>query len=82
MTTETIPTAGGFIRAEGTEARVCQDIARRQQVGIAKYKTTVEKNPLTLRQWLQHLYEEQLDACIYTKRAIEEIDREDGCSGI
>jgi hypothetical protein len=58
----------------GTEARVCADIAERQQIGIAKYGTTVADNPLALRDWLQHLYEEQLDAAVYTRRAIEQID--------
>lgn len=58
----------------GTEARVCVDIAYRQQAGINKYGTTVEANPLTLRQWLQHAFEECLDQAIYLKRAIEEID--------
>ncbi len=58
----------------GTEAAVCNDIARRQQVGIRKYGTTVAANPLNLRQWLQHAYEETLDQAVYLKRAIEEID--------
>lgn len=58
----------------GTEARVCGDIARRQQAGVAKYGTTVEGNPLTLRRWLVHLYEEQIDAAVYTRRAIEKLD--------
>lgn len=58
----------------GTEARVCVDIAYRQQAGIKKYGTTVESNRLELRQWLQHAYEETLDLAIYLKRAMEEID--------
>jgi hypothetical protein len=58
----------------GTEAAVCGDIARRQKIGIAKYGTTVADNPLPLRAWLQHAYEETLDEAIYLKRAIEEID--------
>lgn len=58
----------------GTEAAVCTDIATRQAKGVAKYGTTVRDNPLTLRQWLQHQYEELLDAAVYAKRAIEEID--------
>ena len=66
---------GDCMTPTGTEARVCADIAMRQAVGIAKYGTTVEGNPLSLRQWLQHLYEEQLDACVYTRRAIEEMDK-------
>lgn len=59
----------------GTEARVCADIAKRQQIGLAKYKTTVEANPLSLREWLQHAYEETLDKAVYLKRAIEEIEK-------
>ena len=42
----------------GIEASVCIEIARRQEMGIAKYGTTVADNPLSLRQWLQHAYEE------------------------
>lgn len=58
----------------GTEARVCADIAKRQARGINKYGTTVADNPLKLRDWLQHAYEETLDKAVYLKRAIEEID--------
>lgn len=39
--------------ATGTEARVCEMIASRQRLGIAKYGQTVANNPLALRQWLQ-----------------------------
>lgn len=59
----------------GTEADVCADIARRQAHGLAKYGTTVADNPLSLRQWLQHAYEETLDKAVYLKRAIAEIDK-------
>ena len=45
----------------GTEAEVCADIAERQAKGIATYGTTVAENPLQLKQWLQHAYEETLD---------------------
>jgi hypothetical protein len=56
------------------EKQVCADILDRQDKGIAKYGTTVAKNPLELRQWLQHQYEELLDAAVYCRRAIQEID--------
>lgn len=59
----------------GIEALVCADIAKRQAQGIAKYGTTVAENPLVLRQWLVHQYEELLDAAVYARRAIAEIDR-------
>ena len=58
----------------GIEAAVCADIAERQQKGIAKYGVTVAENPLELREWLQHAYEETLDKAIYLKRAIAEME--------
>ncbi len=62
--------------ATGTEARVCDDIARRQIMGLAKYRTSVEGNPLPLRAWLEHAYQEALDQAIYLKRAMEQMDRD------
>lgn len=61
--------------ATGIEAKVCEDIARRQQFGLHKYGTTVAENPLELRQWLQHAYEEALDQAIYLRRAMAELDK-------
>ena len=58
-----------------TESEVCTDIKRRQELGITKYGTTVAQNPLELRQWLQHAYEEKLDDVVYMKRAIQELDK-------
>lgn len=63
--------------AEGIEAKVCADIAARQQLGIAKYGTTVADNPLTLREWLEHAYQEALDQAVYLRRAMAEIDKGD-----
>ena len=62
------------LEVEGVEARVCEDIAGRQQVGINKYGMTVEQNPLTLREWAQHAYEETLDQAVYLRKFIEELD--------
>ena len=72
----TLDTSGGFARVTGTEARVCELIAARQRLGVAKYGTTVAGNPLELRAWLQHQLEELLDAAIYCQRAIEEMDKQ------
>ncbi len=62
--------------ASGVEGRVQQDIEDRQKVGIQKYGTTVEANPLQLRDWLEHAYQECLDQAIYLKAAIEKLDKE------
>ena len=58
-----------------TEGEVCNDIYHRKQMGLVKYGTSVADNPLKLREWLQHAYEESLDRTIYLKRAIQEMDR-------
>lgn len=64
-----------FKDVTGIEALVCKDIADRQQLGIKKYRTTVAENPLQLKEWLNHAYEEALDMAIYLRRAIDEIER-------
>lgn len=61
--------------AKGTEGLVVMDICQRQELGIKKYGTTVQENPLPLRAWLQHAYEECLDQAIYLRRAIQELDK-------
>lgn len=63
------------MKLSDTETMVCEDIRCRQQLGINKYKTTVADNPLEVRAWMQHAYEETLDKAIYLKRAIQEMDR-------
>ena len=72
----TLDTTGGFSRVTGTEARVCEMIAARQRLGVAKYGMTVAGNPLSLRRWLMHSLEEKLDDAVYMLRAIEEIDKQ------
>ena len=57
----------------GIEKEVCEDIEKRQQMGIKKYGVTVQDNPLSLKEWLQHAYEEALDLAIYLKRAQKEL---------
>ena len=62
------------LEATGIEAMVCKDIADRQALGIQKYKTTLADNPLELKEWLEHQYQELLDAALYCKRAIVQIE--------
>lgn len=62
------------MEVSGTERSVCEDIAARQKLGLSKYGVSVEDNKLSLREWLQHAYEECLDQAVYLKRAMQEID--------
>ena len=54
---------------------VRKDLLDRSELGIKKYKTTLDKNELPLKDWLNHQYEELLDAALYAKRAIKEIEK-------
>lgn len=62
--------------AKGIEGLLVLDICQRQELGVKKYGKTVEENPLPLRDWLQHAYEECLDQAIYLRRAIQELDKD------
>lgn len=50
------------------------DLLRRQQLGYVKYGGTLATNPASLRDKLQHAYEEALDLCNYLKWSIMELD--------
>lgn len=54
------------------------DLLRRSRFGIAKYGTTLDRTDLSLRDWLNHAYEECLDQANYLKRSIMEIDNAKG----
>lgn len=62
-------------KAEEIEESVILQIRARRDAGREKYKTTMERQDLTLAQRLQHLQEELLDAAIY----VEKLKRE-GCA--
>jgi hypothetical protein len=65
------------ITPTGIEAMVCADIAKRQQFGMNKYGVSVQDNPLALREWVNHAYEEAMDFAVYLRRAIEELDKQE-----
>ena len=48
--------------------QVMNDLNDRSRVGIEKYNTTLERTDLELKDWLQHLLEELMDATLYLKR--------------
>ena len=46
------------------EERVCKKIEERAKVGENKYGVTMERKDLSKEQWLVHLQEELMDACV------------------
>ena len=47
-------------------------IAKRTMAGLNKYGTTMERTDLSKKEWLIHLQEELMDACVYLERCILE----------
>lgn len=44
-------------------------------MGLNKYGVSVEANPLTAIEWVQHLREELADALVYATRLQEEMQK-------
>lgn len=51
---------------------VIAELKVREERGLSKYGTTVDRKDLTTKEWLQHAYEEALDLSLYLKKLIEE----------
>jgi hypothetical protein len=49
---------------------VIEDLNSRSILGIEKYKTTLDREDLSRKEWLQHAYEECLDQANYLKKLI------------
>lgn len=56
---------------------VIDSYKERADFGFAKYGTTLERNDLTLMQWLQHLQEELMDATLYIEKLKSELTQND-----
>ena len=58
--------------------QVMNDLNDRSRVGVEKYGVTLERDDLSLKDWLHHAYEKCLDQANYLKRAILEIENKQG----
>ena len=58
--------------------RVVSLFRSRSERGIQKYGTTLDKNELSNREWLQHLQEELMDAALYVETIKSIIDEQEG----
>ena len=54
------------------EDNVCVKITQRAKVGKKKYGVTMEREDLNTMDWLVHLQEELMDACVYLERLMNE----------
>ena len=53
------------------EDSVCAKIQARAELGQKKYGTTMDRDDLTHEEWLIHLQEELMDACVYVEKLIQ-----------
>ena len=49
---------------------VIDDLVLREQRGLTKYNTSMDRIDLTEQEWRVHMYEELLDAILYLKKQI------------
>ena len=54
--------------------KVVDKLTSRSEIGIQKYGTTLDRDDLTLLDWLNHLQEELMDACGYIEKLISLIE--------
>jgi len=52
--------------------RVAKQIIDRSKIGFKKYGVNVDRNDLSIIDWLQHLQEELLDAAVYLEKLKKE----------
>lgn len=54
-------------------SEVIGDLKRREQVGLKKYGTTVDRSDLSIEEWMQHFYEELLDGAVYARKILQDM---------
>lgn len=57
-----------------TVERVKRDLEARQARGLSKYGVSLDRTDLSEHDWLEHLYEELLDAACYVRRLLDKLE--------
>lgn len=57
------------------EERVIAEIRARRERGLAKYGVGMERDDLSMLEWLQHAKQEALDLAIYLEKLIDQLQR-------
>lgn len=63
----------GLPVGDSNVAAVREKMRQREIQGFDKYGVSTDRTDLTPEQWLTHLQEELMDACVYTQRMFKEI---------
>ena len=62
------------------EESVAKQLLDRADIGKKKYGVTMERDDLSLLEWLQHLQEELMDATVYVEKLKEFVRENDPVS--
>jgi hypothetical protein len=55
---------------DSVNSEVIKKICLRAELGMQNYGVTMDRDDLSLLNWLQHLQEEMLDACVYIEKIL------------
>jgi hypothetical protein len=58
---------------------VCQKFVDRAMVGYKKYNATMDRDDLTIDQWLEHAQEEAMDFILYITKIRKELSAKKLC---
>lgn len=58
------------------EEQIIKEIRQRKIHGLKKYGKTVDQNPLSLLEWIEHAKQEAMDFIIYLERTKRQIELE------
>ena len=64
-----------FEELDEVNNEVLKKICLRAEAGLKNYGVTMDRQDLGLLNWLQHLQEEMLDACVYIQKILMEHER-------
>ena len=64
---------GVYEQVDKNVDNVITQLRAREQKGMIKYGVNTERTDLTTLEWLQHLQEELMDACVYIEKLKHEI---------
>jgi hypothetical protein len=73
MWTQTTTNDNLDIQEDTIVQSVIEQYFQRSQLGIKKYNTTLDRNDLSLHEWLEHLKQELMDATLYIQKLQKEI---------
>lgn len=61
------------VREDSIVNEVVENFKERSRIGILKYNTTLDRDDLSLEQWLSHAIEETMDLTLYLTKIKKEL---------